>query len=1031
MLPIKSLTLHISFKFILIIVLAIGIAHFIQNVEAHPVVINSIPKQFQSVETAPKDVTVFFSEPIVLKFSEIIVLDSEGNPVQEGDASNLDGDPSTITIPLKKEIQTGTYTIVTKVLSAVDGHVVDNSVIFNIGDAGSATDLQKVAAEDKDILKLLSLENSFSRIPGYIGQIILIGSIFTFLWIRKPFLRFNWLIDSVETYAIDIRKNLLRLGIFSTLLILASIIVMVIVQASSINGTVSDVFSTEFGNMVLIRLVLSIALLSILISLYRKAKSSPLRTRNAIIILATGLAILLTNSLISHAAALENNLIPIFLDYFHGFAASIWIGGLIFLSFVLVPKLLKVTPEILKIKLASIIIPRFSSIILPILGSLSLTGPTLLWSIENDFSLAFSSLYGNILVIKLTLAVIMIILGAYHQFITQKKIQNPLLKEIGDTQIGNYTEVGNTQLVSTSLSVLNKFKNSIRIESFIGIALLLIVSLMTNMVLPSGEFPDRDNENNIFTGSGLIGMDYDRRNDENQNVYSTTLFSNDQKIEVELEPLRLGQNNIVVTFTDSNGSQIRSIDNASLKISQTEKGIGPILIEMNKDSESKFSASVPISTLGLWLFELQGKTSEPNIPNTVSSFSIDIRPRISDFNFNITEYKFPEQSLPLYPVYHSQSNSIWIGDTSPGSGRLWEFSLENKNYTMHKIDSINLITLSVFDLQNPNVLWLVDPTLNILGKYNIGTEEFNQYQIPVEGIVSGLTVDDKENVWITNMQDNSIIKFGSVNNEFESFNIPTANSNPLGLAFDKKSNNVWFIESIGKIGKIDLETKVITEYPGENDTVNDNIMVEPTFLLLDPDTSNIFISDHGNNKIFQFNQFTETFKEFALADPEGLAFGMTFDQYNNIWIAEHVVDTLALLDPIDGETFNVNIPTKGSFIQYIISDSNGEVWFAEQRGNALGKVSMTFNPSIVQTNVASQTTTTEKIDNNNQTNFLADTNILEDIEFHNVFGPIMIIGVLGATVLYVLNDRQVRFNLLDMENYKPIKRKFKKNKNKN
>ncbi|MDX1372637.1 MAG: hypothetical protein R3321_09200, partial [Nitrososphaeraceae archaeon] len=477
---------------------------------------------------------------------------------------------------------------------------------------------------------------------------------------------------------------------------------------------------------------------------------------------------------------------------------------------------------------------------------------------------------------------------------------------------------------------------------------------------------------------------------------------------------------MLVTFTYSNGSQVQNIDNASLNIVQIEKGIGPILIEMNQDSESTFSASVPISTLGLWLFELQGKTSEPNVPNTVASFSVDIRPKISDLNFNITEYTFPEQALPLYPVYHSQSNSIWIGDTSPGSGRLWEFSLENNNYTMHTINGINLITLSIFDLKNPNILWLVDPTSNILGKYNIDTAEFNQYQIPVEGIVTGLTADDNDNVWITNMQDNSIIKFDSVNNTFDSFDIPTENSNPLGLTFDEQNNNIWFIESIGKIGKIDLETNEIIEYPPENDTVNSNLMVEPTFLILDPDNSNIYISDHGNNKIFQFNQFSESFKEFELGDPEGLAFGMTFDQYNNLWIAEHVIDTLAVLDPTNGETFNVNIPTQGSFVQYIISDSKGEVWFAEQRGNALGKVSTTFTPSISQNSRESQSSTTESVNiNGNRTEGIDYAQLLEGIEFNNVFGPIIIIGVVGATVLYVLNDRQVRINLQDMEDYKP------------
>src|SRR5215210_6654346 len=97
------------------------------DVYAHPVVIDSSPKQFQSLEESPDKVIVFFSEAIVLQYSQISVIDSEGNRVDDGKAENYNGDPSTITTNIKEDDLTdGTYTINTKVLSAVDGHVVDN-----------------------------------------------------------------------------------------------------------------------------------------------------------------------------------------------------------------------------------------------------------------------------------------------------------------------------------------------------------------------------------------------------------------------------------------------------------------------------------------------------------------------------------------------------------------------------------------------------------------------------------------------------------------------------------------------------------------------------------------------------------------------------------------------------------------------------------------------------------------------------------------------------------------------------------------
>ena len=90
-------------------------SYFPTQVYAHPIVIDSNPKQFQSLENSPDRVTVYFSEPIVLQYSQISVIDSEGNKVDEGNSENYNGDTSTISVPLKTDIGEGTFTINTKV----------------------------------------------------------------------------------------------------------------------------------------------------------------------------------------------------------------------------------------------------------------------------------------------------------------------------------------------------------------------------------------------------------------------------------------------------------------------------------------------------------------------------------------------------------------------------------------------------------------------------------------------------------------------------------------------------------------------------------------------------------------------------------------------------------------------------------------------------------------------------------------------------------------------------------------------------
>ena len=615
-------------------------SHFTIPVYAHPIVTDSNPKQFQSLENPPDSVTVYFSEPIVLQYSQISVIDSEGNKVDNGNPENYKGDSSTISIPLKKDIGEGTFTINTKVLSAVDGHVVDGSVVFSIG--GGNADFSKVKSESKDIFHLLSLDNSFSRIPGYIGQIVIVGAAFIFLWIQKPLSKFEWIKSFLQANLYLIRKNLIKLIILGDILVLLSIVAMVLIQASAIGGSVVDVLTTEFGKIILVRLGLALVLLVFLLFTFKKfnnSKKGVNEVKYIIPILCLGIGILFTNSLISHSAALKS-FGPVLIDFFHGIAASFWIGGLIFLTFVFVSKMFLIKDEEIKAKIISMMIPRFSTIVIPVLGSISITGPLLLWSIEGNLSTTIASLYGKILIIKLSLAAIMIIVGGYHQFITEKGISTLSIRPTG-------IQGRSKESLVNEPNIVRRFIWSLRIETFIGLCLLFVVSLMTNMVLPSGELPSSNIANYTET------LNFENQLQTND-VYSTVVYTEDQKINIHIEPARLGENKILVDFTDFTNNPTVNIINATAKLSQIERGIGPILIDMEKSSNGRFNAVIPLSALGLWNIEIEGKTSQPNTPNTIASFEINVKPRLSELQFNITEYKTPQSSLLLNPVYQAE-----------------------------------------------------------------------------------------------------------------------------------------------------------------------------------------------------------------------------------------------------------------------------------------------------------------------------------------------------------------------------------------
>ena len=107
-----------------------------------------------------------------------------------------------------------------------------------------------------------------------------------------------------------IRKNLIKLIIISDSFVIFSVILMLVLQTSSIGGNVIDVFNTEFGQILIMRLIISIILLIVTFIFYNKYKRSQYDIENnkglLLLIISVGLAILFTNSLVSHSATLKD-----------------------------------------------------------------------------------------------------------------------------------------------------------------------------------------------------------------------------------------------------------------------------------------------------------------------------------------------------------------------------------------------------------------------------------------------------------------------------------------------------------------------------------------------------------------------------------------------------------------------------------------------------------------------------------------------------------------------------------------------------
>lgn len=875
-----------------------------QSASAHPVYLDSEPKASQNVPSSPNEVNVYFSEPIELDYSKISVLGEDGSRVDKNDKHYVHGDTSTIGVSLQPSLAEGQYTVTTRVLSAVDGHVIEETFIFGVG-----TSIGPPPVEGR--AQILAPEYAASRFPGMVGQVMAVGAAFGALWLWKPLTRVPWLSERLAATKVAADRTMMKIVIIGAGLVLASGVAMIIVQAISIEASVQAAIATKFGNVWITRMLQAAILMGIAASVYRRiAKNNVSPSRGELYaIFIIGLAVLVTSSLIAHAAATEQ--VPaIVLDFFHNAAASIWIGGIILFGFAIVPKLLSMGETKVQSAVLSILIPRFSTIVVTLLGISVITGPLLLAAIESDLSLTLASVYGQILAIKLGLAGAMILMGAYSQFVVQKRAVMVF--------------AGGSEVTSPRLMSYSKI---LKAEAGIGIALLLAVSFMANGALPSGQFPGYQKQTAPDQAFA----------EEIDTTFSRTAFIPDGRITLSVAPFALGQNNFEVSFLDNQGDFASGIQSARFKMTQVERGIGPITVEMTKQSEGRFTSHAAFSLPGVWAIDIEGINSQGN--NMISTFNVQVKPLVRDLEFSIKQYKTPEMSLPLFPVFDGLRQSIWVGDSLPGSGRFWMLDIATGNYTEYKLADVNLVTQSVLD--KDGTLWFIDPLNGVLGHYYPQNNSTELHGIPDQGVPSGLAMDLQGNLWVPVVQANTIVKFDVQRLKFDSFPIPTPGSTPVGIAADK-AGNLWFAEASGSIAKVDPSSGNITEFRPEPQRFE---LDEPTAVFPDPRGGAIYISEHTGHTISQFNTLLETFREYPTVNEGGLPFGMAMDTYGNLWFAEHQIDRLGVIDPRTGASTEVKIPITGSFIQWITADDEGRIWFAAQRGASLGSVAITAKPA--------------------------------------------------------------------------------------
>ncbi len=853
--------------------------------EGHPFTIETNPPLASSAPVGITQIQVHYSEAVEIDFSVLKVLDSNGDQVDNKDTKYYQGEDSlVVTTP---PLDDGVYTVTSKVLSKIDGHLVDYAFVFGVGEVQIDSSL----LEQQEISETLFLPEAASRFPGLVGQTIVLGAIVSsiFIWGTQ---RKNFIKDEIEKVQQKFHSRFISITGIGVILVFASNIIMLGVQTWRLETSPLDTLLTSFGTTWIIRMGLTIALIGIWFVMEHWNKLS---FKNQIPMLIVSLILIATTTMIGHGAASELPLAMV-LDYIHNFIAAVWIGGVIFFGFVLLQTISELNDD-KKERMSLALIPRFSGLFIIAVGIVIISGPLLLWFLESNVGLLWDSTYGHLILVKILIAAVMIGFGGYHQF----KVQKTAEKNIKNGKI----------------TIHKKLSKSLKIESALGVALLGVVALLANGSLPAGEIQQVQAEEVIYG-------------------FQTLEFSENAKFDINIVPFSSGSNTIRVIVTDLEDNPILDLGSIKVKISNPARNISPIPIQMNQiqiDEElQSFEGDITFGFSGKWLLEIEAQRTQ-NANEDVFLETI-VKPRLDELKTEIIEYEFPStDSAPLYPVFDGK-DTIWISD--PAKPRIWKFSIEKQEFESFNYEGKTSIVLT---LDNEGKVWFTDTPESNIGFLNPQTKEIQIIPLPIESIPIEIKADLDNNMWVALTDKNMLVKYDQNTGKFQEHIIPTDPAGPFAVLRDSEGN-MWFSETqSGKIGVINPKTGVIKEYSPEEP------LKSPEAMYFDID-GNLWITEHTGLAIVKFDPIFEKFEKFSVPDSEALPFGMTSDRFGNIWFAQHTVDKLAVFDPQNNNLIQVPIPTTTSFAQFVVSDDKDNVWFVEQQGNKLGMVKITEMPSI-------------------------------------------------------------------------------------
>ena len=371
---------------ILVGVLALGTG----IASAHANVLSSTPSDGASLPSAPKEVSVTFSEDVSAVSGGLSVLNRDGKRVDDGTSHVSNG--RTLVTGITDALPDGTYVATYRVLSA-DGHPVSGSFIFGIGSGVVDTNARPTSGGDR----LWEIIGDIARAIMYLSALLAAGVAFFLAFIHDqaddrwriiPFVRIGSFLAAVGAVGIVMSQAALLTGKGA--------------------GAITD--TTVLRNVLTENLGWSLAMLMIGLAAVHLSTDITKKIVSQSLALYGGLVVTVSFAVWGHASELSPRAVSLVADAVHTTAAALWLGGLVGLLMVLRMR------SASTVRSTALIIGRFSRMAFWTVLALAIAGLTLALTGSNaSLHALLTTTWGQLVLAKIGLTLIVVIIAAWNR----------------------------------------------------------------------------------------------------------------------------------------------------------------------------------------------------------------------------------------------------------------------------------------------------------------------------------------------------------------------------------------------------------------------------------------------------------------------------------------------------------------------------------------------------------------------------------------------------------------------------------------